>query len=184
MSCLKSYNLFVVFVFVPAFPPLGSFGKVSSCVFARRSDVSSLISQDLIDNVVGTDATADPDAYADWYNKDQEALLQIVMTLKDGPHNSILDTKSSKECWDILAKCYCVKGNQGMVHLMEKFFNTSLTDSEPIQGQIDQLKLTVQSLEAAGFTLEDKWIAGLIITKLPESYSMLKTIFASINDSD
>jgi Domain of unknown function (DUF4219) len=50
------------------------------------------------------DATADPDAYADWYNKDQEALLQIVVTLKDGPHNSILDANTSKECWDTLAK--------------------------------------------------------------------------------
>jgi hypothetical protein len=53
---------------------------------------------------------------------------------------------------------------------MEKFFNISLMDSEPIQGQINQLKLMVQSLETASFTLEDKWITGLIITKLPESY--------------
>jgi gag-polypeptide of LTR copia-type/GAG-pre-integrase domain len=66
---------------------------------------------------------------------------------------------------------------------MEKLFNTALTDSEPIQGQIDQLKLMVQSLETAGFTLEDKWIVGLIIAKLPESYSTLKTIFSSVNDS-
>jgi gag-polypeptide of LTR copia-type len=128
-------------------------------------------------------ANADPDAYADWYNKDQEALLQIVMTLKDSPHNSILDANTLKECWDTLAKRYHTKGNQGTVHLMEKLFNTVLMDSEPIQGQIDQLKLMVRSLETASFTLEDKWIAGLIIAKLPESYSMLKTIFSSVNDS-
>jgi gag-polypeptide of LTR copia-type len=77
-------------------------------------------------------ANVDPNAYADWYNKDQEALLQIVMTLKDGPHNSILDANTSKECWDTLAKQYCMKGNQGAVHLMEKLFNTALTDLEPI----------------------------------------------------
>jgi hypothetical protein len=128
--------------------------------------------------------TTDPDAHADWYSKDQEALLQIIVTLKDGPHNGILDATSLKQCWDMLAKCYCAKGNQGAVHLMEKFFNTSLTDSEPIQNQIDQLKLTVRNLEAAGFALEDKWVAGLIIAKLPKSYTTLKTIFASISDSD
>jgi hypothetical protein len=50
------------------------------------------------------DATADPDAYTNWYNKDQEALLHIVVTLKDGPHNSILDANTLKECWDTLAK--------------------------------------------------------------------------------
>jgi hypothetical protein len=126
----------------------------------------------------------DPDVHADWYSKDQEALLQIIMTLKDGPHNAILDATSSKQCWDMLAKCYCAKGNQGAVHLMEKFFNISLTDSEPLQGQINQLKLMVHNLEATGFTLKDKWVAGLIITKLPESYTTLKTIFASVSDSD
>jgi gag-polypeptide of LTR copia-type len=104
------------------------------------------------------------------------------VTLKDGPHNSILDANTSKECWDTLAKRYRAKGNQGAVHLMEKLFNTALTDSEPIQGQIDQLKLTVRSLETASFTLEDKWISGLIIAKLPKSYSTLKTIFSSVND--
>jgi hypothetical protein len=67
---------------------------------------------------------------------------------------------------------------------MEKFFNISLSDSKPLQGQIDQLKLTVRNLEATSFTLEDKWVAGLIIAKLPESYTTLKTIFASVSDSD
>jgi hypothetical protein len=52
------------------------------------------------------DVNTDPTAYDSWYNKDQEVLLQIVMTLKDGPHNSILNANTSKECWDILAKRY------------------------------------------------------------------------------
>ena len=117
---------------------------------------------------------ADPDAHADWYSKDQEVLLQIVITLKDGPHNAILDATSSKQCWDILAKRYHAKGNQGTIHLMEKFFNISLTDSEPLQGQIDQLKLTVRNLEATSFTLKDKWVASLIIAKLPKSFTTLR----------
>jgi hypothetical protein len=117
------------------------------------------------------DATTEPDTHTKWYSKDQEALLQIVVTLKDRPHNVILDATSFKQCWDMLAKCYHAKGNQGTIHLMEKFFNTSITDSEPIQSQINQLQLMVCNLEAASFTLEDKWVAGLIITKLPKSCS-------------
>jgi hypothetical protein len=84
----------------------------------------------------------------------------------------------------MLAKRYHAKGNQAAVHLMEKFFNISLMDSEPLQGQIDQLKLMVHNLEVTGFTLKDKWVASLIIAKLPESYTMLKMIFASVSDSD
>jgi hypothetical protein len=63
---------------------------------------------------------------------DQEALLQIVVMLKDSPHNSILDANTLKECWDILAKKYQAKGNQGTIHLMERLFNTLLLDPEPI----------------------------------------------------
>jgi Domain of unknown function (DUF4219) len=53
-----------------------------------------------------------PSDYRAWLDKDQEALLQIVTTLKEGPHHSIPDAKTSKECWDILAKRYRAKGNQ------------------------------------------------------------------------
>ena len=67
---------------------------------------------------------------------------------------------------------------------MKKFFNIFLLDSKPLQGQIDQLKLTVCNLEATSFTLKDKWVAGLIIAKLPELYTMLKMIFASVSNSD
>jgi len=45
-----------------------------------------------------------PSDYRTWLDKDQEALLQIVMTLKEGPHHFILNARTSKECWDILAK--------------------------------------------------------------------------------
>src|SRR5580698_260803 len=47
---------FAALIFVPAVPLLGGFGKIGSRVFARRSDASSLLSQGLIDNIVGTKA--------------------------------------------------------------------------------------------------------------------------------
>ena len=105
------------------------------------------------------------------------------MTLKEGPHNSILDAKTSKECWDILAKRYWAKGNQGAVALMEKLFMTPFSDTELIQGQIDQYRLTLRGLEAVGFTLAEKWAASLLIIKLPSCYSMLKTMILTLLES-
>ena len=124
-----------------------------------------------------------PGDYRAWVNKDQEALLQIVMTLKEGPHNSILDVKTLKECWDILAKRYQAKGNQGAVALMEKLFMTPFSDMEPIQGQIDQYRLTLCGLEAVSFTLAEKWAASLLIIKLPSCYSMLKMMISTLPES-
>src|SRR5580698_4485900 len=47
---------FAALIFVPAVPLLGGFGKIGSCIFAQRSDASSLLSQGLIDNIVGAKA--------------------------------------------------------------------------------------------------------------------------------
>jgi len=67
-----------------------------------------------------------------------------------------------------------------MIALMEKLFMTPFSDTELIQGQIDQFKLTLWSLETVGFTLAEKWIAGLLVIKLPEAYSMQKAILSSL----
>jgi hypothetical protein len=105
------------------------------------------------------------------------------MTLKEGPHHSILDARTLKECWDILAKRYRAKGNQGTVALMERLFMTPFSEMEPIQGQIDQFKLMLRNLEAVGFTLAEKWVTGLLIVKLPDAYSMQKAILSSLPEN-
>ena len=57
---------------------------------------------------------------------------------------------------------------------------TPFSDTELIQGQIDQFKLTLRSLETVSFTLAEKWVVGLLIVKLPEAYSMQKAILSSL----
>jgi len=44
----------------------------------------------------------DPAGYIDWYKKDQEALLQIVLLLKVEGQNCMHDMMTSKACWDNL----------------------------------------------------------------------------------
>jgi hypothetical protein len=61
---------------------------------------------------------------------------------------------------------------------MEKLFLSSFLDSDPLEPQIDQMKLTARSLESVGFPLDDKWLAGIIVMKLPESMATLKAILS------
>lgn len=58
------------------------------------------------------DATMDPAGYLDWYDKDQEALLQIIFLLKVKGQNCMHDMSTSKACWDKLANQYQGKGDQ------------------------------------------------------------------------
>jgi hypothetical protein len=66
---------------------------------------------------------------------------------------------------------------------MERLFMTPFSETEPIQGQIDQFKLTLRNLEAVGFTLAEKWVVGLLIIKLPDVYSMQKAILSSLPEN-
>jgi hypothetical protein len=67
-------------------------------------------------------ATADPDAYQAWARTNREALIQIMLALKEGPQQCVLDATTAKECWDTLAERYNAKDDQCAVFLMEKLF--------------------------------------------------------------
>jgi hypothetical protein len=124
------------------------------------------------------DATADPDAYEAWLNLDQEALIQIILALKEGPQNCVLDAATAKECWDTLAERYKAKDDQRAIFLMEKLFMTQFSDSESLEPQLDQMRLTARALTSVGFPLDDKWLAGIMVMKLPESMATLKAILS------
>jgi gag-polypeptide of LTR copia-type len=122
--------------------------------------------------------TADPDAYKAWLNLDQEALIQIILALKEGPQNCILNVAMAKECWDTLAEQYKAKDDQQAIFLMEKLFMTQFSDSESLEPQLDQMRLTTHMPMSVGFPLDDKWLTGIMVMKLPESMVMLKAILS------
>jgi hypothetical protein len=66
---------------------------------------------------------------------------------------------------------------------MERLFMAPFSETEPIQGQINQFKLTLQNLEAVGFMLAEMWVMGLLIVKLPDTYLMQKAILSSLPEN-
>jgi len=128
-------------------------------------------------------ATVDPDAYQAWARTNREALIRIMLALKEGPQQCVLDVTTAKECWDTLAERYNAKDDQRAVFLMEKLFLTPFTDSEPLEPQIDQMRSTVRALASINFTLEDKWQAGIMVMKLLESMATLKAILSHTDNA-
>jgi len=129
------------------------------------------------------DATADPAGYIDWYDKDQEALLQIVLLLKVEGQNCMHNATTSKACWDKLTDQYQGEGDQQLIYLLEKLLMSPLVNTEPMQPQVNALTMTVQQMASAGLPVDNKLLAFLLILRLPNSYNTLKTVLSSMDSS-
>jgi hypothetical protein len=139
----------------------------------------------LVDGTVAKPAaTATAADIADWSSKDREARAQITLTLKDEPLNSVLFATTAKECWDRLLARYEGKGEQKIVYLIDEVFRTTISDSEPLEPQINALIRAASTIANLGLTLEDKLLAFAIISSLPASFSTLKTILSTTKPSD
>jgi hypothetical protein len=121
-------------------------------------------------------ATADPTGHAEWISKDRKARIQIATTLRKGPLNLILEAKTAKECWDRIVARYQGRGGRRIAYLMESFFRVNLTDTEPLEPQLNRLVEAGRNLESINCGVNDKALAYIIIMALPDTLSTLQTI--------
>ena len=129
------------------------------------------------------DATADPNSYVDWVSSDTKAKLQIATTLHKGALNVILQASSTKDCWECLIAQYQGKGGRRVAYLMQSFYRTMLTDTEPMEPQLNKLVEANRNLETIGCgAANDKSLAYLIVMALPESLSTLQAILFNKDD--
>ena len=129
------------------------------------------------------DATADPNGYADWVSSDTKAKLQIATTLCKGALNVILQANSAKDCWEHLFARYEGKGGRRVLYLMQSFYRTMLTDTEPMEPQLNKLVEANRNLKTIGCgAANDKSLAYLIVMALPGSLSMVQAILFNKDD--
>jgi hypothetical protein len=67
---------------------------------------------------------------------------------------------------------------------MEELFRTPLSESKPLEPQVNRLVRVARTLNTLGFDLEDKALAYIIVLKLPDSMTTLKTTLFDIGASD
>jgi LTR polyprotein gag-polypeptide-like protein len=78
--------------------------------------------------------------------------------LKDEPLNSVLDATTAKDCWDRSASHYEGKGEQRIVHLINKVFCKTLSNSEALEPQINALIRAACTVSNLGLKLDDKLV--------------------------
>jgi|SRR6266850_176234 len=120
--------------------------------------------------------TADPSEYTDWMSKDHQAHIQITTTLQKGTLNLILQAKTAKECWEKLEAQYQGKGGHHIAYLMESFFQSPLSNTEPMEPQLNKLVEVSCNLNSISCSVNNKTLIYIIIMALPNTLSMLKSI--------
>jgi hypothetical protein len=104
--------------------------------------------------------------------------------LKDEPLSTVATSTSAKTHWEKLSVCYEGKGEQQIIHLIDEVFWGTLSDSKPLQPQINSLVRAAGTISALGLTLDDKLIVFAIISSLPSSMNTLKKILSNTKPSD
>ena len=123
--------------------------------------------------VAKPNVATDPDAYADWISRDLKAQLQIATTPHKGALNVILQATLAKDCWDQLTAQYQGRGNRRIAYLMQSFYHMLLTDTKPLEPQLNKLVEVNQNLETIRCGVNDKALAYIIVIALPDLLSTL-----------
>jgi gag-polypeptide of LTR copia-type len=97
--------------------------------------------------------------------------------------NSVLSVTSAKQCWEKLSAHYKGQGEQCIIHLINKVFRSTFSDTEPLKPQINALVRAARTITTLGLALEDKLIAFTIISSLPTTLTTLKIILSTSNMS-
>ena len=122
--------------------------------------------------------------YMDWISSDMKAKLQIATTLCKGALNIILQASSIKDCWECLIAQYQGKGGHHIAYLMQSFYRTMLTNTKPMELQLNKLVEANQNLETIRCrAANDKSLAYLIIIALLELLSTLQAILFNKDDN-
>jgi gag-polypeptide of LTR copia-type len=96
----------------------------------------------LTDYINGTKpkpSPSDSKALEEWTVKDQDACLQVTLTLEDDPLLGIINLTKSKLIWDVLSSRYDGKGLQSIAYLTTKVFRSQMSDLQDLQTQINEL---------------------------------------------
>ncbi|CCO34576.1 Retrovirus-related Pol polyprotein from transposon TNT 1-94 Includes: RecName: Full=Protease [Rhizoctonia solani AG-1 IB] len=136
-----------------------------------------------LDSVVtGTNPKPSPGAAAneakDWETRDQEALLQIMLSVSDGALKHIGHHTSAKSAWDALQHRWEGHGVQSLVFLVEKLFSDKAPEGKPLADFTAKQRSIATNVHNLGLELPEPLLALILLHSLPPSYDTLCTVIA------
>ena len=101
----------------------------------------------------------------------EKAMVTIGLHVDKRNYSLIKSCKTAKSMWDALKAAFEDNGLSREIGLLRKLCGIMLNDCKSTEDYVDQLMSTAQKLEEIGFTVEDRWLVGLLLKGLPEEYN-------------
>lgn len=152
-----------------AFEKLHGVGNYNTWKFQMKM---SLVLEGLWKCVEGTDTDS---------TKDERALARICLGIKSCCIQHVRSANKSKQAWDALRSVFEDKGLYRRVLLLRQLHRANYTDYNSMNEYIEGVMTLVQQLADIGRVIEDKEVAEILLSGLPQEYDVLVSSLESLS---
>src|SRR5437762_1279604 len=143
----------------------------------------TLLAKDLWDVVEHSTVPADGKEAVDWQKRADKAFAVIALSLSTSEQQHIIDCKTAKGAWDVLAKLYEGKGRNRKFMLLQELFQARM-----VPGSMDEylraVKEKMSELAAIGTAIETDIKLAIILNGLTDDYRYLVVNLEQQKDAD
>ena len=109
-----------------------------------------------------------------WNNSEFLCRNYILNALDDTLYDVYSSFKTARELWESLDKKYKSEMASSKKFVIGKFLNFKMNDGKSVVKQVEELQIIVHELDDEGMKLNENFLVGSIIEKLPPSWKDFK----------
>ena len=99
----------------------------------------------------------------------------MLSVIGDSLIDAYIQLPTGKAIWDALEARYGISDAGSELYVMEQFHDYRMVENRPVVEQAHEIQALVKELELFGCALPDKFVAGCMIAKLPQSWTDFAT---------
>ena len=142
-----------------------------------------LMGKDLWEIVNGTEVLAaedDAESRRKFKRRENLAMSYICLSVSTPLQIYVRGTKSANEAWNSLMDHFEEKTLSKIVHYRRKLYRLSVDKSTNMITHVNTLKTLAERLESVDNPIEERDLAMILITSLPESYNNFITALETL----
>ncbi|XP_039140534.1 uncharacterized protein LOC120277756 [Dioscorea cayenensis subsp. rotundata] len=109
-----------------------------------------------------------------WVHANKVCRHTIISTLSNELFDVYCANKEAKEIWDSMIIKYIAKDSGKQKFVIGKYYRWEMTEDKDIKVQINEYHKLLEDLKLENIILQEEFVAGLLIEKLPHSWNDYK----------
>jgi hypothetical protein len=109
-----------------------------------------------------------------WAQANKVCRHTILSTLSNDLFDVYCSYKEAKAIWDSMISKYTAEDAGKQKFVVGNYYRWEMTEDKDIKVQINEYHKLLEEMKAENITLPDEFVAGILIEKLPESWSDYK----------